>query len=87
MTDEMKNMMLSDEALEAVDGGDCTIELNGKKVLCKLYTVKKGDTLSAIAKRYNTTVKAIMAVNKGKITNPDKIQIGWGIKVPVNFKM
>jgi len=87
MTDEMKSMMLNDEALEGVDGGDCTIEIDGKKILCKLYRVQKGDTLTKIAQRYNTNVKAIMAVNKGKITDPNKIEVGWIIKVPVNVKL
>ena len=39
-----------------------------------IYTVKKGDTLSAIAKKYNTTVSAI--VKKNNIANPSKICVG-----------
>lgn len=46
------------------------------------YTVKKGDTLSAIAKKYNTTVEAIMQANPS-IKNPNKIYVGQVIQIPV----
>ncbi len=39
------------------------------------YTVKRGDTLSAIAVAQKTTVKALVALNP-KITNPDRIYVG-----------
>lgn len=39
-----------------------------------IYTVKKGDTLSAIARKYNTTVSAI--AKKNNIANPSKIYAG-----------
>jgi|GEM_PF-1597548 len=38
------------------------------------YTVKAGDTLSAIAKQYGTTVERLQALNK--ISNPNQIQVG-----------
>lgn len=40
----------------------------------KAYVVVKGDTLSGIAKRYNTTWQRLAMVNK--IENPNKIEIG-----------
>lgn len=40
----------------------------------KAYVVVKGDTLSGIAKRYNTTWQRLALVNK--IENPNKIEIG-----------
>ncbi|MGE7762090.1 GH25 family lysozyme [Peribacillus sp. NPDC097895] len=43
------------------------------------YTVKEGDTLSVIAKKYNTTVKSLVSING--IKNPDKIKIGLKLKV------
>ena len=43
------------------------------------YIVKKGDTLSEIAREYNTTVKRLVELNK--IKNPDLIRIGQKIKV------
>lgn len=49
----------------------------------KTYKVKSGDTLTAIAKKYSTTVDKIVADNKKtypKITR-DYIQVGWTLKV------
>lgn len=45
------------------------------------YTVKKGDTLSAIAKRYGTTVDALLKANPN-ITNPNLIKAGQVINIP-----
>ena len=42
-------------------------------------TVKRNDTLSAIAKRYNTTVKALAEANG--ISNPNLIYVGQYIKI------
>lgn len=44
------------------------------------YTVVKGDTLTAIAKKYKTTVADLQAINK--IANPDHIVIGQKILLP-----
>lgn len=44
------------------------------------YTIKKGDTLTAIAKRNGTTVKALLAKNP-QIKNADKIFVGKKIKL------
>lgn len=47
------------------------------------YTVKKGDTLKSIAKKYNTTVKKIKAANKdNKNIQKGKVKKGQKIKVP-----
>lgn len=46
------------------------------------YTVKSGDTLSAIASSYQTSVEAIVA--KNKITNPNLIHVGQVIEVDKN---
>ena len=46
------------------------------------YTVRKGDTLSGIAKKYSTTVDAIMKANP-KIKNPSVIYVGQVISIPV----
>lgn len=45
-----------------------------------IYTVKKGDTLSAIAKAYKTTVSALADLNK--IKNVNLIRIGQRLKIP-----
>ena len=43
------------------------------------YTVKSGDTLSAIAKKYNTTYQEI--AKKNNIANPNKIYVGQILKI------
>ena len=45
-----------------------------------VYTVKKGDTLGEIAKRYGTTYQAIASYNG--IANPNVIRVGQKIKIP-----
>ena len=44
------------------------------------YTVVSGDTLSAIARKYNTTVSELVKLNG--ITNPDLIRVGQKILLP-----
>jgi hypothetical protein len=44
------------------------------------YTVKKGDTLSKIAKKYGTTWQNLMKLNPA-ITNPHKIYVGQTISI------
>jgi uncharacterized protein YkwD len=46
------------------------------------YKVVRGDTLSALAKRYGTTVDAIMDANKGHITDRNLIITGDTISIP-----
>lgn len=45
-----------------------------------VYTVKSGDTLSAIAKKYGTTYQKLASYND--ISNPNKISVGQKIKIP-----
>ena len=45
----------------------------------KYHTVKKGDTLGAIARKYGRTVKQLMSWNG--ITNPDAIREGQKLRV------
>ena len=52
-----------------------------KKKKTITYTVKKGDTLSAIAQKYGTTVKAIAAENK--ISDVNVIRVGQKLKITV----
>jgi peptidoglycan endopeptidase LytF len=47
-----------------------------------LYTVKKGDTLYSIAKKYNTSVSAILDLNYLTNTN---LSIGQVIRIPENY--
>lgn len=51
-----------------------------KPVECVTYTVVKGDTLTKIAKKYNTTVDIIFAKNPS-IKDPNKIYVGQQLKI------
>jgi LysM repeat protein len=44
------------------------------------YTVQKGDLLNDIAKKYNVTTKAILAINE--ISNADSLTIGQVLRIP-----
>lgn len=48
------------------------------------YTVQKGDTLGAIARKYGCTVSEIMAANSDLIKNPNLIYVGWQLRIPQN---
>lgn len=45
-----------------------------------VYIVQQGDVLGSIARKHNTTVNDILAVNKGM--NPDKLALGQKINIP-----
>ena len=47
-----------------------------------MYTVKKGDSLYSIAKKYNTTVQKIIDLNYLKSTN---LQIGEVLRIPETY--
>lgn len=51
------------------------------KKIKKDVTVRSGDTLSDIAKKYSTSVRQMMAANPG-IKNADKIRVGQVLKLP-----
>lgn len=46
------------------------------------YTVQAGDTLWAIASKYNCSVTEIVAANSDRIKNPNRIHAGWQLKIP-----
>ena len=46
-----------------------------------MYTIQAGDTLFALAQRYNTTVQAIINANPG--IDPNRLVIGQRICIPV----
>jgi LysM repeat protein len=54
------------------------------------YTVAKGDTLSAIAKKFYGNANDYMKIfeaNRDQLSNPDKIQIGQVLKIPGGGKL
>ena len=46
------------------------------------YTVQAGDTLWAIARKYNYSITEIVAANSDRIKNPNRIHAGWQLKIP-----
>lgn len=48
--------------------------------MASVYVVRKGDTLTKIAEKYNTTVTALAELNR--INNPDVIRVGQVLTLP-----
>lgn len=46
------------------------------------YTVQAGDTLWAIARKYNCSITGIVVANSDRIKNPNRIHAGWQLKIP-----
>ncbi len=46
------------------------------------YTVQTGDTLWAIARKYGCSIAGIVAANSDRIKNPNRIHVGWQLKIP-----
>lgn len=62
----------------ANDGCDCDPDDPDEDYIT--YTVQRGDTLSAIANRYGTTVEELVRIND--ISNPDLIYAGQKLLIP-----
>ena len=75
MEDELVISEIELEELAKAVGGAATKYI--------IYTVVKHDTLSKIAKKFGTTWKKIYALNRDIIKDPNKIQIGWKLMIPV----
>ena len=68
--------MISNEELEEVAGGK-----SAQRYV--QYVVVKGDNLTRIAKKFKTTIAAIMKKNP-IITDKNLIRVGWVLTVPDN---
>jgi len=55
-------------------------ETSSREQTSSVHRVRKGQTLTTIAKRYNTSVKAITRLNK--IKNPRRLKTGQVLKIP-----
>ncbi|KDE48183.1 hypothetical protein DI43_05840 [Geobacillus sp. CAMR12739] len=55
------------------------VEAVRSKPTPQTYTVQKGDTLSKIAKKYNTTVDALQKLNN--IQNPNLMRVGQKLRI------
>ncbi|MCC6167959.1 MAG: LysM peptidoglycan-binding domain-containing protein [Caldilineaceae bacterium] len=62
-------------------GGDGNVLRHGQPANTTVYVVQRGDTLSAIARRNQTTVAAILALNP-QIRNPNRLYVGQRIWIP-----
>jgi nucleoid-associated protein YgaU len=47
------------------------------------YTIKSGDTLSKIARKFGVSLDALLAANKDTISNPNRIRVGDEIIIPL----
>lgn len=56
--------------------------VNNNKINYTSYTIRQGDTLSSIARRYGTTANEIAQYNN--LSNKDAIKIGQKLKIPKN---
>lgn len=54
-------------------------------IVLERYTIRAGDTLGALASRFDTTVDELMRLNG--ITNPASLQVGRELKVPMLVTM
>lgn len=60
----------------------CLFVLNAFAVDLNIYTVKKNDTLSKIAEKFNISLKELIDINS--ISNINKIEIGDKILIPIS---
>lgn len=51
--------------------------------LGSVYIVRSGDTLTTIAQDYQITLNAVIAANTANIPNPDLIEVGQQVNIPV----
>jgi murein DD-endopeptidase MepM/ murein hydrolase activator NlpD len=52
------------------------------KALMKTYTVRGGDTLAAIARRYQLATSTVYWANKGQLASPASIRVGQKLLIP-----
>jgi hypothetical protein len=48
-----------------------------------VYVVKSGDTMSKIAKKFGVSLDDLIAANKDRIKNPDKLAVGDEVIIPL----
>jgi ABC-type amino acid transport substrate-binding protein len=84
----IKELKASDEYRQIVRrylGGTGPVKVAAVKAGEKVYTVRSGDTLSGIARDQlgkMTRWQEIWDQNKGRIANPNLIEIGWELVLP-----
>lgn len=84
--DVHKGLFLDSNTIVKNDGGynwiktDSLVEEEIKIKIKNTYIVQRGDNLTKIAKKYNTTVNELVRLNK--ITNRNLIYVGQVLKLP-----
>jgi LysM repeat protein len=63
--------------------GDTAVEQTTTLQQTTIHVVQRGDSLYTIAQRYGTTIQDIINANPGVITNPNNIQPGTSLTIPV----
>ncbi|XXF81160.1 LysM domain-containing protein [Myxococcaceae bacterium GXIMD 01537] len=74
------NKLAVGQSLRIPDGFDASPSSKPTTPTAQTVKVKSGDTLGAIAKRYNTTVDALAKANG--IKNPNAISVGQTLRIP-----
>jgi nucleoid-associated protein YgaU len=83
--EQKEKMVLALGNVEGVGKVDEAIEVAEKAPEAQFYTVKKGDTLSAISKQYYGDANkyhVIFEANKPMLSHPDKIYPGQSLRIP-----
>lgn len=75
-----KMYWIADQVNKAL-GVSVPVQVDTKEEDQVYYTIQKGDTLTAIAKKYNTTVLKLQELNPSKIKNINMISAGMQIRV------
>ena len=63
--------------------GEVVLNLTNKGNVSDEYEVMRGDSLSKIGSKYGVSWQEIYEANRDLIKNPDLIQPGWKLKIPL----
>lgn len=63
--------------------GEVVLNLTNKDNVSDEYEVMRGDNLSKIGSKYGVSWQEIYEANRDLIKNPDLIQPGWKLKIPL----
>jgi nucleoid-associated protein YgaU len=83
--EEKEKILLVLGNVEGIETVNEEIEVSASAAEAQFYTVKKGDTLSAIAKNFYGDANKyprIFEANKPMLTHPDKIYPGQNLRIP-----
>ncbi len=77
--DGLKQLTDLQSLLDPMNSGDLAMGISASES----YTVESGDTLSKIASNYGTTWQAIFEANSDILDDPDMIQVGQVLRIPL----